>query len=85
VSFLDGPSGSWPSKGNRFKKFREQQSVAAERRQNERYGPVKSTLPNYQGKETGSWEEAQRLAKHDKGNAVAVTYDPLVSAERKKE
>lgn len=85
VSFLDGPSGSWPSKGNRFKKYRAQQSANAERRQNERYGPVKEVLPNYNGKETGSWEEAQRLAKADKGNSAAVTYDNFVSSERKSE
>ena len=77
----DGPSGSWPSKGERFKKYRARQSVAAEKRQNERFGMAKESLPNYKGQETGTWREAKDLAVADKGQDIGKTYDRKIKAE----
>jgi len=81
----DGPSGSWPSKGNRFKKYREKQSKAAEKRQRDRYGDP-AAVPNYKGQETGTWAEAQAQARADKDNpnpdATAATYADKVASEK---
>lgn len=76
----DGPSGSWPSKGNRFKKFREKASQAASKRQKERYR-VPTLVPNFEGKETGTWRDARTEALKEKGPGVAATYDDKVKAE----
>jgi len=81
----DGPSGSWPSKGNRFKKFREEQSKKAAKRQQGRYGNP-SAVPNYKGEETGTWAEAQSRASNDKDNPnpaeTAATYTDKVASEK---
>lgn len=82
IAFKDGPSGSWPSKGDRFKRYRTKQSELAEKRQNDRYGLSKSALPNYKGEETGTWAEAQQLALKDKGEESAATYNAKVSEEK---
>lgn len=85
VSFLDGPSGSWPSKGNRFKQYRSQQAARAEKRQNERYTIVKNgAVPNYKGKETGTWQEAQRVAIAESGPDSASTFNSKVAEEKSK-
>lgn len=79
----DGPSGSWPSKGERFKNYRAKQSEAAGRRQKDRFGHVrKDAVPNYQGKETGTWQDAQISALKDKGAESAATFNAKVSEER---
>ena len=83
VAFKDGPSGSWVSKGLRFQKYRAQQSAAAERRQNERFGAPKQAIPNYKGEETGTWSEAQRIARDKNGPESAATYNALVKDEKK--
>jgi hypothetical protein len=82
VSFIDGPTGSWPSKGDRFKKYRAKASEDAGRRQRERFGEVKGAVPNYNGKETGTWQEAQFQALKDKGSESAATFNDKVSAEK---
>lgn len=84
VSFLDGPSGSWPSKGNRFKKHREKSAEAASKRQRDRYGEVSGAVPNYQGQETGTWAEAQFQAMKDKGAESAATFNNKVKSEKQK-
>ncbi len=85
IVFKDGPTGSWPSKGERFKKFRQKSSAAAEKRQNERFGGIsREAVPNYKGTETGTWRDAQDMAKRDAGPAVAATYKSKVSKEAKK-
>ena len=81
VSFLDGPSGSWPSKGDRFKAYRAQASQDAARRQRDRYGETKGAVPNYQGQEYESWREAQSVAIKDKGLEVAPTFDSKIKEE----
>lgn len=82
VAFKDGPSGSWVSKGLRFKKYRAEQAAAAERRQNERFGAPKQAIPNYNGVETGTWSEAQKIAADKKGPESASTYNSLVKSEK---
>jgi hypothetical protein len=85
VSFIDGPSGSWVSKGERFKKHRQLASEAAARRQRERYGDMsKGAVPNYQGKEMESWREAQNEAIKDKGIEVAATFNSKIKEESSK-
>lgn len=76
----DGPSGSWPSKGERFKKFRAEASAKAAKRQRERYKNP-SLVPNFQGKETGTWRDAQTAALQEKGPEAAATYAGKVAKE----
>lgn len=83
MSFVDGPSGSWPSKGNRFKQYRAKQAAAAERRQNEKFASIKKgAVPNYKGVEMGSWKEAQMEALKDSGPDSAATYVSKVKTEK---
>lgn len=85
VSFVlkDGPTGSWPSKGERFKKFRTKASETAARRQADRYPYVsRGAIPNYKGAEADSWEEARSAAAHEDGLEVAATFDSKVAEEK---
>lgn len=84
VQFIlkDGPSGSWPSKGERIKKQRAKASEAAGKRQQERYKNP-TLVPNFQGKETGTWRDAQAEALKEKGPATAATYVDKVKTESK--
>jgi hypothetical protein len=79
----DGPSGSWPSKGNRYKQHRAEASAAASKRQKERYKENR-LVPNFEGKETESWAEAREYAVQKKGLESAATYDAKVATELKK-
>lgn len=84
VSFIDGPSGSWPSKGNRFKKYREKAAADAQRRQDERFASLKGgAVPNYKGVETGTWRDAQVEALKDAGPEKASTFNAKVAEEKK--
>ncbi len=78
----DGASGSWPSKGNRFKQYRQKASEAALVRQKDRYGEKHGAIPNYKGEETGTWEEAKYQAIKDKGLEVAPTFNQKVAEEK---
>lgn len=79
----DGPSGSWPSKGERIKKQRQKASEDAARRSRDRYGERPNQLvPNYDGKETGTWAEAQYLAGKERGQESAATYQKRVNVEK---
>lgn len=86
----DGPSGSWPSKGNRFKQYRARQSEKMARRQEDRYGHARrDAVPNYQGHLTEDWREAQSLAMRDKDRnpdslATAATYNEKIDQEKRK-
>ncbi len=83
VAFKDGPSGSWPSKGERIKKQRAVASEQAGKRQVERYGKNPNQLvPNFQGKETGTWAEAQYQAERERGKESAATYAGKVTEEK---
>lgn len=82
----DGPSGSWPSKGERIKKQMQKRSEDAKRRQVDRFGAEPNKLvPNYDGKETGTWAEAQFQAQKERGKESAATYEPKVKEEKSKE
>ncbi len=78
----DGASGSWPSKGERFKKFRAKQSELVQKRQEDRYGPGLTLTPNFNGHETESWREAQSVAEREAGPEVAATYTEKVVKEK---
>lgn len=84
VAFKDGPSGSWPSKGDRIKKQRQQASEAAGKRQRDRYGASvkRDAIPNYDSKDTGTWAEAQQMALKERGKASAATYNDKVKKEK---
>lgn len=85
IAFKDGPTGSWPSKGNHFKEYRRKQSEAAEKRQRDRYGdPQKGAVPNFEGKEARSWVEAQAEALVKRGPESAATYNSKVAEEKSK-
>jgi len=80
----DGATGSWPSKGNRFKQYRAKAAEAASKRQRDRFGEDRSAIPNYNGQETGTWQEAQHQALKDKGAESAATYNAKVAEEKSK-
>ena len=82
VSFVlkEGPSGGWVTKAGKEKVYRARRSQVMARR--ERDHVFKNHLqPNYQGAETGTWREAQALARSEKGEKVAATYSDLVAQE----
>lgn len=80
----DGPSGSWASKGIRFKNYRAKQNENMKKRQRDRYGHLsREAIPNYKGKETETWANARSEALKDKGPEVASTYNAKVASETK--
>lgn len=82
VVLRDGSSGSWPSKGNRFKNYRAKQAEKMAFKQIDRYGHIKrDSVPNYKGQETSSWREARDFAQKEKGPEAASTYDSKVADE----
>lgn len=76
----EGESGGWASKSLKENKYRrDRREVMAKR---EKDHVFKSSLQaNYDGVETGSWKEARELARSEKGDYAAATYDPLVARE----
>jgi DNA-directed RNA polymerase subunit RPC12/RpoP len=84
IVFKDGPTGSYPSKGNRFKAYRNKQSEIMAKRQLDRYGPPKQAIPNYKGNEVESWREAKSEAIKDKGlEADIPAYDAKIAETSK--
>lgn len=77
----DGPTGSFPSKGNRIKAQMTKRSEAAAKRQKDRY-PAREIVPNYDGKDTGTWKEAQYEAVRDQGTEAAASYVPRIEKEK---
>jgi hypothetical protein len=84
IAFLDGDSGSWPSKGERIKKQMQARSDAAGKRQRERYGDAPTAIPNYNGDIAPSWAEARSEALVQGGSDQANTYIPKIIEENKK-
>lgn len=84
VNFIlaDGPSGSWPSKGNSFKTYRAKQSEKMQKRQRDRYGDPKQLTPNIGGVETGTWRNAREIAAKELGPAAASTYNKRAAKEK---
>jgi hypothetical protein len=85
VVFKDGPTGSWPSKGDRVNKQMKARSEAAARRQRDRYGETKRAVPNFDGKITESWAEAQSIALKEKGAESAATFNNKIKEEKSKD
>lgn len=69
VIFKDGPSGSWPSKGERFKNFRRKKHEEMGKRQRDRYGEAPKLVPNIGGVQTESWREQKELVKQSKNRS----------------
>ena len=86
----DGPTGSWPSKGGRFKAYRAKKSEEMKGRQKDRYGHLnRDCIPNYQGQQAENWREAQSMAMKDKDRIsdpllTAKTFEPHIKKEQKK-
>ncbi len=57
-------------------------SENAARRQRDHFGEPKKLLPNFDGKLTGTWQEAQHIAEKERGISSAATYDKRVSQEK---
>lgn len=62
----------WASKDGREKKYREKRSDEMGRKMHDSH-PRSKMLPNYKGKQTGTWKEAQQLAKKDGKNSRSYT------------
>jgi len=77
----EGESGGWASKSIKENTYRMQRRETMAKREKDHV--FKSSLQaNYEGVETGTWREAQELARKEKGEASATTYDGLVKQER---
>lgn len=77
----EGESGGWASKSIKENAWRKRRREQMEKK--ERDHVFKASLqPNYDGMETGTWREAQELARQEKGEGSASTYDPLVKQEQ---
>ncbi len=85
IAFKDGPSGSWPSKGDRINKQMKARSEAAALRQRERYGETRGVVPNFNGQQTESWAEAQSIALKEKGSESASTFNGKIKEEKEKD
>lgn len=85
TSFIlkDGPSGGWASKALKENQYRGVRSNVMAKREKDHVFKAK-LVPNYNGQEASSWTEARDEARHQKGDAVALTYEPLVAKEQKK-
>jgi hypothetical protein len=79
----DGPSGSWPSKGNRIKEQMNKKNDQMIRRQRDRYGEGQKAIPNFEGKETESWREAKNIAMKERGAQSAATYDKIIKKDKR--
>lgn len=76
----DGESGSWASKAIKENKYRKDRREVLAKKEKDHV--FKSNLQaNYKGEETGSWREAQELARKENGQEAASSYDHLVKKE----
>jgi predicted nucleic acid-binding Zn ribbon protein len=79
----EGESGGWASKSIKENAYRAERSKVMAKRNKDHV--FKSSLQaNYDGTETGSWRDAQELARKEKGDLAAATYEPLVQKEKAK-
>lgn len=85
----DGESGGWQSKAIKENQYRARRRQVMARRENDHV--FKPRLqPNYEGMETGTWKDAQEVARTETAkvlgspiaNVVASTYDPLVQGAK---
>jgi len=74
----DGESGGWASKATKENGYRAKRREEMARREKDHvFTP--HLIPNYDGNDTGDWREAQDLARKERGDEAATTYEPLVS------
>ena len=76
--------GGTPAINYREKQYREKRSQEMARRQKERYGKGARVRPNIAGVETGTWENAHKIAQEIKPETgiVPETYVPLADKEK---
>jgi predicted nucleic acid-binding Zn ribbon protein len=73
----EGESGGWATKSIKENAYRKKRrDEVAKRERDHVFKP--SLQPNFEGVETGTWKEAQELARNEKGDGSASTYDSLV-------
>ncbi len=73
----DGESGGWASKAMKENGYRAKRHMTMTRREQDHVFKPK-LVPNFDGQEAPSWLDAQAEARAKKGDAAAVTYEPLV-------
>jgi len=77
----EGESGGWASKSIKENAYRAKRRDMLAKKEKDHV--FKANLQaNYEGVETGSWREAQELARTEKGNEAAATYDHLVAGSK---
>jgi hypothetical protein len=79
--FKEGESGGWASKAIRENAYRKKRRKEMARREKDHVFQPR-LQPNFDGVETGTWKDAQELARKEKGNASASTFVPLVKKEQ---
>jgi hypothetical protein len=70
---------AWADKNFKEKEYRKQRTKYMSARQAQSHKAV-SLIPNYNGEEAETWEEAQEAARAD--GKVTETYEPLIKRER---
>lgn len=77
----EGESGGWASKSIKENAYRAKRREEVAKKEKDHV--FKSSLQaNYDGTETGSWREAQEMARKEKGEAAASSYDHLVAGSK---
>ena len=77
--------GGTPAINYREKQYRQKRAEEMKRRQQERYGKGARVKPNIAGIETGTWENAHKIAQEIKPETgiIPETYAPLAEKEKK--
>lgn len=77
----EGESGGWASKSIKENAYRaKRRDRLAKKEADHVFKP--SLQANYDGVDTGTWREAQELARNKGGDEAAATYDTLVKQEQ---
>ena len=75
----EGESGGWATKSIKESAYRKKRRDEVAKKEKDHVFKA-SLQPNFDGVETGTWKEAQELARKEKGEASASTYEPLVKS-----
>ena len=83
VTFVlkDGISGGWTSKSLKENKYRTRRREIMGKREQDHVFKTK-LIANHDGVETGTWREAQEVARKEGGATSAATYESLVKTEQ---
>jgi hypothetical protein len=73
----EGESGGWATKSIKENAYRSKRRAEVAKKEKDHVFKA-SLQPNFDGIETGTWKEAQELARKEKGDASASTYAPLI-------